>query len=362
MREVKTTGGKSSTREQSISGEGFHGAFTALCFLLFLAGCSVVQAGRGTPAGRFEFGLIGDLQYNAEQEAEFLNLIEDLNRADLAFVVHDGDFKRSSTPCTDELFYRRRAEFQTSRHPFIYTPGDNEWTDCHRGGIAGAADPLERLTKLREVFFPGEQSLGQRTLTLTRQSSDPKYAKYRENARWFYGGVLFATLHIVGSNDNFGRMPEMDAEHAERSAANLAWMKQAFDLAERNGSKAVMLIMQADPWFQDKWPADYFSRLRTTPPDPKTPSGFSDFLKTLEGEVLAFGKPVVLVHGDTHYFRIDKPLVGSKSGRVIENFTRVETVGAPDTHWVRTIVDPNDPNVFTFKHEIVKKNLANHPK
>lgn len=355
------TGGKGSTRERAISSKGWNVTFGTLCFLLFLAGCSVIQAGRGTPAGGFEFGLIGDLQYNAEQEAEFLNLIEDLNRADLAFVVHDGDFKSGSTPCTDKLFYRRRAEFQTSRHPFIYTPGDNEWTDCHRGGKPGTTDPLERLTKLREVFFPGEQSLGQRALTLTRQSSDPKYAKYRENARWVYGGVLFTTLHIVGSNDNFGRTPEMDAEHAERNAASLAWMKQAFDMAKRNESRAVMLIMQADPWFQDKWPPYYLTDLRVTPPDPKRPSGFSDFLTTLETEVLAFGKPVVLVHGDTHYFRIDKPLIGSKSKRAIENFTRVETVGAPDTHWVRAIVDPNDPNVFTFKHEIVKKNLANHP-
>ena len=44
-------------------------------------------------------------------------------------------------------------------------------------------------------------------------------------------GVTFATLHIVGSNDNFGRTPEMDAEHIERKAANMVWMKQAFAAA-----------------------------------------------------------------------------------------------------------------------------------
>ncbi|MBI2361019.1 MAG: hypothetical protein HYV04_19295 [Deltaproteobacteria bacterium] len=139
-------------------------------------------------------------------------------------------------------------------------------------------------------------------------------------------------------------------------------MKQAFDLAKRDGSKAVMLIMQADPRFEDNWPKHHLRGLRVTPPDPKRPSGFRDFLKALETEVLAFGKPVVLIHGHTHYFRIDKPLIGSKSRRVIENFTRVETVGSPDTHWVRAIVDPNDSNVFTFKHEIVRKNLVGHRK
>ena len=76
--------------------------------------------------------------------------------------------------------------------------------------------------------------------------------------------------------------------------------------------------------------------------------------------MLAFGKPVVYMHGDTHTFRVDKPLVGSISRRIIENFTRVETIGYPDTHWVRAIVDPNDPNVFSFRQQIVKENLVTH--
>lgn len=331
---------------------------STLGIVVALSGCAAIQTAGSTQAGRFEFGLIGDLQYNAEQEAKFPNLVEDLNRANLAFVVHDGDFKSGASPCTDELFYRRRNEFETSRHPFIYTPGDNEWTDCHRAG----ADPLERLEKLRELFFHGDQSLGQRTLTLTRQSNDAKYARYRENARWVYGDVLFATLHLVGSNNNLGRTAAMDAEYAERNAANMAWMKEAFDLAKHNRNRAVMLIMQGNPRFEDTWPPDYLTNLRITVPDPKRPSGYSDFLRALETEVLTFKKPVVLVHGHTHYFRIDKPLISSKSKRVVENFTRVETVGAPDVNWVRVVADPNDPEVFTFRHELVKKNVADHLK
>jgi hypothetical protein len=66
------------------------------------------------------------------------------------------------------------------------------------------------------------------------------------------------------------------------------------------------------------------------------------------------------VHGDSHLFRIDKPLVGSRSRRIIENFTRVETVGFPDTHWVRARVDPGDPNVFSFRQEVVTENLVKH--
>ena len=75
---------------------------------------------------------------------------------------------------------------------------------------------------------------------------------------------------------------------------------------------------------------------------------------------MAFGKPVVYVHGDTHIFRVDKPLFGSTSRRIIENFTRVETIGYPDTHWVRAIVDPKEPNVFSFRLEIVEANRVKH--
>ena len=98
------------------------------------------------------------------------------------------------------------------------------------------------------------------------------------------------------------------------------------------------------------------------PPEKKTKTGYDEFLAALETEILAFPKPVVLVHGDSHIFRIDQPLLSSKTGRVIENFTRVETFGTPDVHWIRVIADSDDPNVFTFKPEIVKKNLVDHSK
>src|SRR5215813_13765794 len=77
-------------------------------------------------------------------------------------------------------------------------------------------------------------------------------------------------------------------------------------------------------------------------------------------ETVTFGKLVVYVHGDTHIYRVDKPLFGSTSRRSIENFTRVATFGYPDTHWVRAIIDPKDPQVLSFRQEIVKENLVNH--
>ena len=342
--------------------------------ILALAGCATSPGETESRGARFEFALIGDVPYDGRQEKDFPNVIREINAADLAFVVHDGDFQWDGagwneraggmTPCSDATFEDRLRLAQSFRHPFIFTPGDNDWTDCHRSKPR-PYDPLDRLTKVRQMFFQGDRSLGQRTMRLTRQSEDPRYASYRENVRWAHGDVLFVTLHTVGSNNNFGRTPEMDAEHAERNAANVAWMKQAFDLAKRTGSRAVMIITQGNPGFENAWTPVQQSRymlggLGIKPPAKRRVTGYDEFLPALEEEVLAFGKPVVYVHGDTHTFRVDKPLVGSISRRIIENFTRVETIGYPDTHWVRAIVDPNDPNVFSFRQQIVKENLVTH--
>jgi Calcineurin-like phosphoesterase len=352
------------------------GSILKLLFWLgVMTGCTMVQQRGESQAIRFEFGVIGDQQYTVEDEEKFPNLIDALNEANISFVVHVGDIEIDprtyninprafkSVPCTNETFYHRRDEFQRSKRPFIYTPGDNEWTDCHAVKHQ-SNDPLERLARVREIFFQGDQSLGQRTLTLIRQSDDPKYGKFRENVRWIHGDVLFVTLHMVGSNNNFGRTREMDAEYNERNGANLAWMKQAFELAKRNGNKAITILAQANPGFQNSWSESrfrrYFLNSPITRPEKRPKTGYDDFLSALEAETLAFNGPVVMVHGDSHIFRIDQPLVNSTTGRVIENFTRLETFGTPDVHWVRVIVDLNDPNVFTFKPEIVKKNLVDH--
>jgi hypothetical protein len=344
----------------------FRCAVRWLCMLVLFGGIFLHSRGTAQPL-RFEIGLIGDLPYTAEDDAKFPHLMQAMNEANLAFVVHVGDIehdprgykvnKTGTMPCTDEAFAQRKALFHTSTHPFILTPGDNDWTDCRYA--EPSLDPLERLTKLRAVFFQGDQSFGQRTLPLTRQSTDPQYATFRENVRWTYGEVLFVTLHIVGSNNNLGYTPENDAEYAARTAANLVWLKQAFELAKRNAHKGIMILTQANPYFEDHWGERRQRSLHIAPSDPK-PTGYGDILKALEAEVLAFDKPVALVQGDTHYFRIDKPLFSTTKQRMIEHFTRVEVFGTPNVHWVRGIIDANDPQVFTFKPEIVQKNLVNH--
>lgn len=86
------------------------------------------------------------------------------------------------------------------------------------------------------LFYPEGRSLGQRTIALDSQRTDPEHSEYIENQMWDLGGVTFATMHILGSNDNFERTPELEQERQRRHAANLAWLDQAFARAQAAAS------------------------------------------------------------------------------------------------------------------------------
>jgi len=337
-----------------------HIALLVLAVVVIVA--AAASSGCVAPSARFDIALIGDLPYTPEDEAKFPGLLEEMNAQDLEFVVHVGDIAWSprtyeaagrvgTNPCADETLTERRTLYNASQHPFIITPGDNDWADCVTA--KPPRDPIEHLARLRQVFYPDERSLGQRTMVVDRQSEDPRYEKFRENARWVMGNVVFVTLHTVGGNNNLGRGTATDAEYAERNAANLEWLKEAFELAKRDGRAGVLIATQADPYFHDRWLPARQESLHVTPTVPPL-TGYADLLDALEAEAVAFGKPVVYVHGDTHFFRIDKPLVDSVRKRMIENFTRVEVFGTPDVNWVRATIDPDDPRVFTFRPEIVE--------
>jgi hypothetical protein len=323
---------------------------------------------------KFQFGVIGDTSYSTVAEQEFDRLMAALNKEGLAFVVHVGDFEadprpyernpdKITMPCTDENFQRVLGAFQKSVNPFILTPGDNDWTDCHLVK-ARKFDPMERLAKVREMFFPEGRSLGQKTIAVDSQAKDADFKKYRENLMWSFNGVTFATLHIVGSNNNKGLTPDMDAEHAERTKASIAWMKKAFADAKAKNSLGLVLLTQANPGFETHWTPSLVSRyFRNFPgikePEKPEPTGYDEILHALAAEMETYKKPTAFVHGDTHIFHVSKPLLSKKTKRFFENFIRVETFGDPDTHWVRITVDPSRPELFTIEPEIIPENKAN---
>jgi hypothetical protein len=207
------------------------------------------------------------------------------------------------------------------------------------------------------VFYPTNQSLGRHTMTVQRESDEPGYQAYRENVRWISGPVMYLGLNVQGSNDNLphagvdgetrpdSEIARMAAEHRQREQANLHWLEESYALATRLGLKGVLVDWQADPNFNNEQhlqPAQY--------------DGFAEILPALRTQVIAFPGQSVLVHGDSHYFKLDKPL-NYDNGQVVAKFTRVETFGASNTHWVAATVDPSDPNLFEFSPRIVPGNV-----
>ena len=287
------------------------------------------------------FGLFGDTPYNAWERARLPELMAEMGREDLAFIVHDGDIKNGSSVCSDAVLLDILAVFQASKHPLVYVLGDNEWTDCHRSNNGGY-DPLERLAKLRQLFFQGSQALGQRAMKLQRQSDevagDRAFATYRENVRWQTGGALFVGLNLPGSENNYHgttRKGGPVAEFVQRNAANQAWLAQAFALARAQKSAGIMVVIQANPGIEDANAG-------------KALPGYRDFLNHLREETQGFAGQVVLVHGDSHQHQINQPLRHASSGQVLNNFTRVETFGSPQLGWIKATVDASDPQVFRF--------------
>jgi hypothetical protein len=314
------------------------------------------DGGRGPET--YTIGLFGDMPYNALGRAQYPALLGSINASDAAFSVFDGDLKAGGDGgCVDSLYTTSIANFDRLRRPLVWVPGDNDWTDCWgRYGPSSAPffDPLERLAHERALFASTSRSLGRQTLTLTRQQP-----QYPENVRWTYGPVVFIGLNVQGSNDNYPyagvdgetrsdtEIARMRAEETARKAADLRWLDAGFSYAKRVGARGVMVIWQADPNFNNE---EHLA-------DTRSYDAYAEYVNALRDQTLAFRGQVALVHGDSHYFKVDKPLNGPTDG-VLANFTRVETFGARNTHWVSATIDPRDPNLFEFQPRIVPANAG----
>jgi hypothetical protein len=311
-------------------------------------------------AEAYTIGLFGDMPYNALGRSQYPALLADINRNDVAFSVFDGDLKAGGDgSCSNSLYETALDNFNALERPLIVVPGDNDWTDCwgrYGPSTLPYSDPEERLNFERGLFYSTDRSLGQHTLKITRQDG------YPENQRWKLGPVVYLGLNAQGSNDNYpyhdtetgaGVPVRSDAEiqrqrdeETARKAADLLWLSEGFEYAARVNAKGVMIVWQQDPNFNNE-------QHLTNPHDFDAYAGYIDALRTAtEG----FAGQVALVHGDSHYFKVDKPLNRTTGGGVLENFTRVETFGARNTHWVSARIEPRNPNLFVFEPRIVAAN------
>ncbi len=308
------------------------------------------------PTPPLSFALVGDMPYGPSEVRVVNALIEDVNAdSTVAFVLHVGDIKGGDEPCSDKLLAERHRQVQTFAPPVVFTPGDNDWTDCHRAK-GGHHLPTERLAYLRRLFFGNPASSGgQRPMPVISQARQPGHEAYVENGMFVRGEVVFATLHVVGSNNNLEpwnglqqpdsqARPRADrlAEFKAREAASLAWVDRAFELAATMQARGVVLAFQANPLFER--PAGSAARV-----------GFDAVLARIKTRALAFGRPVALLHGDRHQFIHDRPLAASSEPKPhVPNLVRVQTYGSPLLHWIKLTVDPAQPDLFRVEPRTVR--------
>lgn len=336
-----------------------HVGRATLWLAIFAAIVTAIPAATPQETGnsKFAFALIGDVPYGAGDDVKLDRLIDEVNKdPKMAWVLHVGDIKNGSSDTSDALVRSRFAQYQKFKPAFVYTPGDNEWTDAHRTG----RNPLERLAFLRSVFYPVPgMSTGGDPMQVRTQAAESAWPEFVENQLWVKSCVVFSSIHVVGSHNNLDPWTGIDSsdslstpradrigEYNRRLAADLAWIDATFATAVAQEARGVFIFMQANPGFE----------AASTAADRR---GFNEIVNAMAAKAIQFGKPVVVAHGDSHYFRIDKPLRVPGADSLLhrlENLTRLEGFGEEDVHWVRVTVDPDSRGVFNFEPVIVDAN------
>ncbi|MES2151763.1 MAG: hypothetical protein V4508_18445 [Pseudomonadota bacterium] len=191
-----------------------------------------------------QFGVVGHSFANGSGEAQLRQaLAEGVDQAD-AFVVVTG-VKSGVEPCSDKLYEQRRALLDEARRPVIAALAASDWSECRNS--AGRSAAIERLNRLRELYFAESASLGTaRKLALTRQSSNPKFRSYAENAYWIVGKVLYATVNLPANNNHYRPEAGRNSEFEDRLVANRFWLNRLFALAQRHKLDALVLFSEGD--------------------------------------------------------------------------------------------------------------------
>jgi len=210
--------------------------------LCALAAAALAWPAHAAPNGKdeFRFAAIG---HTLGDEALLKQALADSSESSLAFVAVTG-IKGANEDCSDKLFKRRLNLLDDAARPLIVSLAASDWTECRNS--AGRSSAVERLNRLRELFFAEPHSLGARKLALTRLSGTAKFRSYAENAHWQVGKVLFATLNVPSNNNHYLRAAGRNSEFEDRLVANRAWLHRLFTLARRERLEALVLFTEAD--------------------------------------------------------------------------------------------------------------------
>lgn len=342
----------------------------------------------------FYFDAFGDTAYTQAQEVQLIDLIQNtINKEKTAFVVHIGDMQpdplgvsasipSASIALNETQFRQKRNILWMIKHPFILTPGDNDWSDTIHplaGPLPGSApfppnsDPIGTLESLRNVFYREGTNTKFCFKVVSQPDEQPEYSEFIENKRWIYNNVVFVTLNTISGNNglNPGPIPQPPTAPFQQAItdiinesqgtggfqgrinANQAWLARAFDIAESISARGLVIFTQGGI------NANFVS----------PSSGYAPMLQLLRDRTLAAAPQlkVLFIHGNQHLFGMSKPLPetgayppGTTLSDYLENFTAILVPGPsfppnppsfPNPQYgamgrVRIKVDFNDPGLF----------------
>src|SRR5262245_6913565 len=286
-------------------------------------------------------------------------------------IVQVGDIHSGSEPCTvayDRSIYSLWTAF---RKPLVYTPGDNEWSDCTKAKEEPGSDfddvvnhpdmPLDQLGVVRNIFFatPG-RTLGQQPMQVISQADalDPAYptdAQYVENVMWKQSKTVFVTVNVPGGSNNdidpwYAKThstpwnPHQQTEMDQRTDADVRWLNKAFAMAEADNAHSVVIIGQSDMW--------------DTTDAPSHQTNYERIIAAMAFNSAAYGKPVLYLNGDSHIYRSDNPLQQNSTCHTegdpcakdawlqhpyynVPNFHRIVVHGSTfPMEWLKLSIDP----------------------
>lgn len=367
-----------------------------LAVLCALGGVSWVTSATmaAPPVKPVTLAAFGDWPYSSALKDNAALLYNSVNSdPDVSLVIHVGDIHSGSMPCTGAGLSPLPAAavpaynqdifkiVQKFTDAFVYTPGDNEWTDCHKSKEGTSGYPLNELAAVRQLFFPapgftiGGVQKEVRSQALDFDSQYPTDQQFVENVMWTQSNVMFVTLNVPGSNNDglpwsgstgspFLNESARQQEVSQRNAANLRWLNHAFKNAQARKAAAVVIAIQADMW-----------DLAALVPGGDGLNNYDELVRSLAELVVAFGKPVLLLNGDSHLYQEDRPLdstdrtgcadttttTGCTGGAVlapihgtqaVPNLTRITVQGSTNVpnEWLKLTIDPNASTVFTCQN------------
>jgi hypothetical protein len=304
----------------------------------WLLACAVMVPAWAISAqsGGFSFGVVAHMFKTVPEEGLMRDAISESGADNLAFVVANG-IKSGTEPCSDPLYNRRKLLLNEAKNALVLSLAASDWVNCKREN--GKSSAMERLSRMRDLFFSDHLSFGQSKILIARQSATPKFREYGENARWNSGNILFASINLPADNNHYLRSAGRNSEFEDRLVANRDWLQRIFTIAKRRNLAAIVLFCDGNPMATE----DFTSLSRRY----QNRDGFAEIrreITTLSGK---FSGKVLIVHAQADSTSDTLNIISWRG-----NLGEVGTA----TGWVKFTVNPALPALFSIdrKPAIVK--------